>query len=181
MSIAHLAGVFSENKDWFYYSAKNKGWSRVLVRGGPQQGFIKEVSICITPEGDDTNWNALADRTSIKIQNPIKDVGDIYTHVLPTEIHNQLVQNLEPMKIFLLLDFDIMGCIPISSITETFVLQDIFSNSTHDPNWMRKYKKNGVLFKTPDSRGNKATEAALQELEEKFSKVRKKAEFKKKK
>ena len=92
MAINHTHGVISDNKDWFHYSGYTKTWERVLVRQGQSQGFLKQISIPITPENND--WESLWTNRSIRVYNYVPHPNDIFTHILPDVVYEGIVANI---------------------------------------------------------------------------------------
>lgn len=130
MPINHPKGILSNKKDFFYYSAHWDAWSRLILRGGEQQGFKKEIAISLTPAG---GFNKEGGAFFIKSEyiriydHPIKHEGDIYTHVLPKAVYENIKDNIGLKATFQIVDYDYLPELNLAKLLEVTRLQQ-FSN-----------------------------------------------------
>lgn len=175
MAIIRTDGVMSENGDWFYYSALWNSWSRVLVRGGPQQGFVKEISVDITQYSweNQHSINKIHPERLIKVYTPSKEKGDIFTHLLPLSVYNTMKDNLTVNDLEWFLDADILRNTDIEKLADEgngetpYKLVEI--EGFGFPQWINRVKRNEFLFKLPDEASELIKAKKLEKLTDRFT------------
>lgn len=119
MATYHEKGYLSNKRDFFYYNAENEQWFRLLVRGGYEQGYLKEVAIALTPPHGFIEVGDLLEisKEFIHVYDPIKPKeGDIHTHVLPREVYNDLLANLGGELTEKLVDYNYIAVIDLNKL-----------------------------------------------------------------
>lgn len=112
MPIFHAKGVISHCGDFFYYSGHWKAWSRLLFRGGNKPGYEREIAISLTTVD---NFEKSANRYFIKSEyirvyrSPKTHADDIYTHVLPELVFEDICYNLGFDMAVKLVDYDYLS------------------------------------------------------------------------
>lgn len=119
MTIKHEKGIISSNGDIFYYSAHWDCWSRLLLRCGREQGYYKEIAIGLTTPNKTKKSSALhlVRSESIRIyKNISRHVDDIYTHVLPHHIYQQMTDQMGIAAANRLIDFDYLSSVDLDKL-----------------------------------------------------------------
>lgn len=121
MPAIHEKGFISEKRDFFYYCADLEQWFRLLVRGGIEQGYLKEVAIAITPPGGFAAPRDILELSKefIFIYDPFKpNHGDIHTHVLPRDVYNDVVNNLGEEMANKIIDHNYIAIIDLKKLID---------------------------------------------------------------
>ena len=161
-------GVLSDNKDWFRFCAENGTWERVLVRGGIEQGYRKEIAITVYTPG---NWSDVFP-ISLHIRTPSCSENDVYTHYIPHDIVDSMMEAMTYLDMVCLLDSDIMSLININKLSHYLECTVPISavSGPHNPKWINSLKANPALYKVPERAKQLATKQSLESLVNHFSK-----------
>ena len=174
MAIQHDMGVLSNNSDYFHYSSVWDTWSRVLVRGGEQQGFKKEISIELTPFGGYEGLVARGMRLEriLKLYTPVKEQGDIYSHVLPKSVYNAMCKHLTPSDLNWFIDYDILKSVDIKALANIAVgeikYSEVKMDGPGDIHWLKRLKTFKELFDLPTQVEEQVKTSKLKKLTERF-------------
>lgn len=121
MPIFHTKGVISNCGDFFYYSGHWQAWSRLLFRGGNKVGFKNEIAISLTSKD---NFEKSAGRFFVKSEyiriyhTAKKHADDIYTHVLPELVFEDMCYNLGFDMAARLIDYDYLSEINLTLLDD---------------------------------------------------------------
>lgn len=86
--------MLSQNKDWFKYDGYWKTWNRVLTRMGGDNNPV-EIEITIHPGKltGASSWETISELRIRRHRTP-SDSSDVWTHHLPDNIYNEIVEAL---------------------------------------------------------------------------------------
>ena len=169
MAYSHNLGVKSVNQDWFLFNQYTGQWERVLVRQGEEQGYMKQVSMPITPvEGQ--SWKDLWEKKLIKCYHYIPHKDDLWVHVLPQQVWIEINKGLTTQQAEFMVDHPVMGYLDIRALFSKpgpHYYDEIAVNRYKNGHWIKLYKTFPQLFKYRDV-APKASEESLNKLVKKF-------------
>lgn len=169
MAIQHLNGVMSDQQDWFHYSRTRKMWSRVLVRGGIEQGFRLEIAVPLTPR---VGYNNRKLNKYLVVGYPDIAVGDTYTHVLPQEVFDYLQNSLEFDDWSWLMDKDLLRSVDLGKLVSVdgyIPYSEVTNNGYGDKGWLTTLKSIPGFFSFPTVMKRFPSPRKLDSLREKFA------------
>lgn len=146
MAVLHESGgVFSFNRDIFHHNFEKDIWSRVLIRAGAPQGFMREVAIQITPTGgwEDKVGLQYVREKHLNVYHPSMGINNRYTSLLPKEVYRHIDTYLGPHLRDFLVDKDIL------SMVDFGVLLKEMNRQLHDDTITKGVKFARCELKTP--------------------------------